>query len=52
MNDNNTATPMARLGAHLLEAVLAVLTLGLGWLIWSFIVWSKGTTPAHQILKQ
>ena len=49
---NNLATPMARLGAHILEIVLAVATLGIGWLIWSFVVWGKGTTPAHQILKQ
>ena len=52
MSDSQVATPMARLGAHLLEMVLSVVTLGIGWLIWSFIVWGKGTTPAHQILKQ
>jgi hypothetical protein len=49
---SNTATPMSRLGAHLLEMVLVVVTLGIGWLIWSLVVWGKGTTPAHQILKQ
>jgi hypothetical protein len=52
MSEHNLATPMSRLGAHLLELVLSVVTLGIGWLIWSFIVWGKGTTPAHQILKQ
>lgn len=46
------ASAGARLGAYLLEAVLVVLTLGVGWLIWSFVVWGKGTTPGHQILKQ
>jgi uncharacterized RDD family membrane protein YckC len=46
------ASAGARLGSYLLEAVLAVLTLGIGWLIWSFVVWGKGTTPGHQILKQ
>ena len=39
-----------RLGNYLLEAVLAIVTLGIGWLIWSFVVWSKGQTPAKQIL--
>jgi uncharacterized RDD family membrane protein YckC len=46
------ATAGARLGSYLLEAALVVVTLGIGWLIWSFIVWGKGTTPGHQILKQ
>jgi uncharacterized RDD family membrane protein YckC len=46
------ASAGARLGSYLLETVLAVVTLGIGWLIWSFIVWGKGTTPGHQILKQ
>jgi uncharacterized RDD family membrane protein YckC len=46
------ASAGARLGSYLLEAILAFVTLGIGWLIWSFIVWGKGTTPGHQILKQ
>jgi len=40
-----------RLGAYALDAVLAVLTLGIGWLIWSMIVWGEGQTPAKKILK-
>ena len=40
-----------RLGAYALDAVLAVVTLGIGWLIWSLIVWSEGQTPAKKILK-
>lgn len=40
-----------RLGAYALDAVLWVLTLGIGWLIWSFIVWGEGQTPAKKILK-
>jgi uncharacterized RDD family membrane protein YckC len=31
--------------------VLAVITLGIGWLIWSLIVWGEGQTPAKKILK-
>ena len=40
-----------RLGAYALDAVLSLLTLGIGWLIWSFIVWGEGQTPAKKILK-
>jgi uncharacterized RDD family membrane protein YckC len=40
-----------RLGAYALDAVLALVTLGIGWLIWSLIVWSEGQTPAKKILK-
>ena len=40
-----------RLGAIVLDAVLMVVTLGIGWLIWSLIVWSEGQTPAKKILK-
>ena len=40
-----------RLGAIVLDATLMVITLGIGWLIWSFIVWGEGQTPAKKILK-
>lgn len=40
-----------RLASYVLDAVLAVLTLGIGWLIWSMIVWGDGQTPAKKILK-
>jgi uncharacterized RDD family membrane protein YckC len=40
-----------RLGAYVLDATLVVLTLGIGWLIWSLIVWGEGQTPAKKILK-
>ena len=46
------STPGARLGAFLMDILLSVVTLGVGWLIWSLIVWGKGTTPGHQVLKQ
>lgn len=45
------ATFQHRLGAYALDAVLAVVTLGIGWLIWSLVVWSDGQTPAKKILK-
>jgi uncharacterized RDD family membrane protein YckC len=28
-----------------------VVTLGIGWVIWSFVVWGEGQTPAKKILK-
>lgn len=40
-----------RLGAYALDMVLAFFTLGIGWLIWSFVVWGEGQTPAKKILK-
>lgn len=40
-----------RLASYALDATLAVLTLGIGWFIWSMIVWGEGQTPAKKILK-
>ncbi|NMO52798.1 RDD family protein [Actinoplanes sp. TBRC 11911] len=43
-------SPAGRLGAFLLEILLAVVTLGIGYVIWSLIVWSDGQTPGKQLL--
>jgi uncharacterized RDD family membrane protein YckC len=40
-----------RFGAYLLEALLIIVTLFIGWLVWSLIVWGRGLTPAKQLLK-
>lgn len=40
-----------RLGAYAVDFGLAFLTLGIGWLIWSMIIWGEGQTPAKKILK-
>lgn len=40
-----------RFGAYLLEIPLALVTLGIGYLIWMLIVWARGQTPAKQLLK-
>jgi hypothetical protein len=40
-----------RLGAYAVDCGLAVLTFGIGWLIWSMIIWGEGQTPAKKILK-
>ena len=45
------ATPAVRLGAFALETLLAIVTLGIGWIIWALVVWGKGTTPGHQIVR-
>jgi len=39
-----------RLGAYLLDIVLLVFTLFIGWLIWSMVIWSKGQSPAKALL--
>jgi len=44
--------PWARLGATLLDWLLIIVTLFIGWLVWTLIVWSKGQTPGKQICGQ
>ena len=45
------SSPWKRLGAQFLEAVLIIVTLVIGWLIWWVIAWGKGQTPAKVLLK-
>ena len=40
-----------RLGALALDFVLLNVTLVIGWLIWSLVIWGNGQTPGKQILK-
>ena len=40
----------ARLGAYLLDALLIVVTLFIGWLIWSIVLWQKSTSPGKMML--
>ena len=46
------ASPQARLGAYLVDIGLAIVTLFIGWLIWSFFTWQYGQTPAKRLMKQ
>jgi RDD family protein len=39
-----------RFGALLLDGLLMLVTLWIGWAIWSLISWSNGQTPAKQLL--
>ena len=40
-----------RLGALALDVALFIVTLNIGWIIWSLIVWGEGQTPGKKILK-
>jgi uncharacterized RDD family membrane protein YckC len=39
-----------RIGAWFLSIPLAIVTLGIGYVIWGLIVWGRGQTPALQVL--
>jgi uncharacterized RDD family membrane protein YckC len=39
-----------RIGAYFLAIPLAIVTLGVGYIIWGLIVWPNGQTPALQVL--
>jgi len=44
------SSPAKRFGEYVVEMVLATVTLGIGWMIWSFVVYQYGQTPAKQLL--
>jgi uncharacterized RDD family membrane protein YckC len=44
------ATVGRRIGAWFLGGLLSIVTLGIGYVIWGLIAWSKGQTPAQQVL--
>jgi uncharacterized RDD family membrane protein YckC len=39
-----------RVGAYFLAIPLAIITLGIGYVVWGLIIWRKGQTPALQVL--
>jgi uncharacterized RDD family membrane protein YckC len=39
-----------RIGAYFLGVLLAIVTLGIGYIVWGLIVWGNGQTPALQVL--
>ncbi|MCW2598061.1 MAG: hypothetical protein JWP39_3949 [Jatrophihabitans sp.] len=45
------ATAGKRIGTYLLEIVLAIVTLGIGYIVWTLIVWARGQTPGKQVMK-
>lgn len=44
------ASPWRRFGAQLLNALLTIVTLYIGWIIWTIVLWSKGQNPGQRIL--
>jgi uncharacterized RDD family membrane protein YckC len=44
------SSPGRRVGAYLLDVVLVFVTLFVGWLVWSLVLWSKGQSPGKSIL--
>ncbi|QMU72986.1 RDD family protein [Streptacidiphilus sp. P02-A3a] len=45
------ASPWIRLGAQLLNGLLSIVTLFIGWLIWAMITWSNDScNPGQKIL--
>lgn len=51
ITDHKLATPQHRLGAAAVDAGLYIVTLGIGWAIWTLIVWGRGQTPGKQLVK-
>lgn len=45
-----TATPARRLGGNLLDGLIMLLTLLIGWLIWFLIVAPRGQTPGKSLV--
>jgi uncharacterized RDD family membrane protein YckC len=43
-------SPGGRLGAALVDALLMLVTLYIGWIIWSVITWSDAQTPGKKLL--
>jgi uncharacterized RDD family membrane protein YckC len=39
-----------RIGAYFLAIPLAIVTLVIGYVVWGLVVWSRGQTPALQVL--
>ncbi len=46
----NLVSAGGRFGAFLLDGLLVVVTLGIGYLIWALITWSDGQTPGKRLL--
>jgi uncharacterized RDD family membrane protein YckC len=46
-----TLAPIGRrIGAYFLAIPLAIVTLGIGYIIWGLIIWGRGQTPAQSVL--
>ena len=45
------ATVQHRLGGKAVDLAMYSVTFGIGWLIWTLVIWGQGQTPGKQILK-
>ena len=45
------ATVQHRLGGKAVDLAMYTVTFGIGWFIWSLVIWGQGQTPGKQILK-
>ena len=45
------ANPRHRVAAAAVDAGFYIVTLGIGWFIWSLVTWAQGQTPGKQVLK-
>jgi uncharacterized RDD family membrane protein YckC len=50
-NSANLASPQHRLGGYIVDQLLALVTLYVGWFIWSLIAWRSGQTPGKRLVK-
>jgi uncharacterized RDD family membrane protein YckC len=48
--DTGVSTAGRRLAAYLLDIVLSIVTLGIGWIVWSLFAWRRGQSPAKQLM--
>ena len=44
------SSPGRRLGAYFLDVLLTFVTLFIGWMIWSLMLWAQGQSPGQQLL--
>ena len=44
------ASPWSRLGAALINTVLMFVTLFVGYLVWTMVLWNEGTNPGKKML--
>ena len=44
------SSPGRRLGAYSLDVLLLFVTLFVGWMIWSLVLWAQGQSPGKQLL--
>jgi uncharacterized RDD family membrane protein YckC len=50
-SSRDMSSPGRRLRAQALDAVLFVVTAGVGWVAWSAVTWRHGQTPAKRLLR-